>query len=125
MGHGNFQWSGRSKALGAVCDDVLYCDFAKTGSRRDAKKNVNEVKSPTHQKEYSDLQKEVNKTLRTDTIAHINGKATKGSQQRKTKRGKLLSPEKDIEKRWTEHFKEFQNKLPPTHEPNIGDIAAA
>lgn len=55
MGHGNFQWSGRSKALGAVCDDVLYCDFAKTGLRRDAKKNVNEVKSPTHQKEYSDL----------------------------------------------------------------------
>lgn len=125
MGHRNFQWSVGSTTLGAVCDDVLYCNFAKTGSRRDAKKNVNEVKSPTHQKEYNDLQKVVNKTLRTDKIAHINGIATKASQQRKTKRGKLLSQEKDIEKRWTEYFKEFQNKLPPTYELDIGDIAAA
>lgn len=55
MGHRNFQWSVGSTTLGAVCDDVLYCNFAKTGSKRDAKKNVNEVKSPTHQKEYNDL----------------------------------------------------------------------
>lgn len=38
--------TGGSKTLGAVCDDVLYCNSAKTCSRRDAKRKLKKVKSP-------------------------------------------------------------------------------
>lgn len=40
------------------------------------------------------------------------------------KRGKLLASEKEMEKRWTEHFKEILNRPPPTHESDISDPAA-
>lgn len=42
----------------------------------------------------------------------------------KDKRGKLLSSEKQMEERWTEHFKKFLNSPPPTHESDISDPAA-
>lgn len=54
------------------------------GSKRDAKKKVNEAKSlklkERHQTEYSEIQKEVKKTLRTDKRAHIDAIATKAEE---------------------------------------------
>lgn len=55
------------------------------GLRRDAKRKVNEAKSlrlkEGHQKEYSEIQKEVKKALRTDKRAHIDALAQKQKRQ--------------------------------------------
>ena len=57
------------------------------GSREDAKKKVNEAKSlklkERHQTEYSEIQKEVKKTLRTDKRANRDELATKGEEAAK------------------------------------------
>ena len=39
----------------------------------------------------------------------------------KDKDGRILTSEKDQEKRWTEHFKEILNRPPPENEPTIED----
>ncbi|XP_061188858.1 uncharacterized protein LOC133197034 [Saccostrea echinata] len=119
-------------------------------SRRDAKKKVNEAKSlrlkERHQREYSEIEKEVKKALRADKRAHIDDLATKAEEAAnrgeqgtlykitkalngrnrpspnlpvKDKTGKLLSSKQEMEERWTEHFKEILNRPPPTHEPDI------
>lgn len=121
-------------------------------TRKCTKKKILEAKSlrlkEKHQQDYSEIQKQVKKAVRTDRRAYIDALATraeeaanKGEQGNlykitkvicgknrlspnlpiKDKQGKLITSENEMEERWTEHFKEILNRPPPIHEPEISE----